>query len=288
MTLLEPAVLEALERLSIATRGRMMGFFAGDHRSRRFGSSLDFADYREYRPGDDFRRIDPALSARLDRLFLRLFEAEEDLPVRVLLDCSASMAFGGSPKARLAAQIAGGFAHVALVQSDRVRLYAAHDGGVQASRWYRSKAESGDALHWLEAQPSRGGPGMRDALRGIREEGRPGVLIAVSDFLEPGWDETVRRLAPPGEAAVVHVLAPEELAPSLEGDVTLVDSETSDEVEVSATPELLRQYESRLNAWMAAVRSACTSRGIAYALARSDADAKELFLRAFRRERVLR
>ena len=89
MALLEPDLLEALERLVIATRSRMLGFFAGDHRSRRFGSSLDFADYREYRPGDDFRRIDSAVSARTDRLFLRLFEAEEDLPVRILLDGSA-------------------------------------------------------------------------------------------------------------------------------------------------------------------------------------------------------
>lgn len=288
MALLEPAILEALERLSIATRGRLLGFFAGDHRSRRFGSSLDFADYREYRPGDDFRRIDPSLSARFDKLFLKLFEAEEDLPVRVLLDCSASMRFGAAPKARLAAQTAAAFAHVALVQNDRVRIYAANDGGVQASRWFRGKAESSGAMRWIEAQNAHGGPGMREAVRGIREEGRAGILVAISDFLEPGWEETVRRLAPPGEAGVVHILAPEELTPGLEGDITLVDAETGEEVEVSATPELLTQYENRLNAWMAAVRSACTSRGIAYATARSDAQAKELFLSTFRRERVLR
>ena len=105
MALLEPSVLEALERLALATRSRLLGFFSGEHRSRRFGSSVDFADYREYRPGDDFRRIDIALYARLDRLFLKLFEAEEDLPVRIILDCSASMGFGAAPKMRLAAPL---------------------------------------------------------------------------------------------------------------------------------------------------------------------------------------
>ena len=288
MALLEPQVLEALERLAIATRSRMLGFFAGEHRSRRFGTSVDFADYREYRPGDDFRRIDAALSARLDRLFLKLFEAEEDVPVRVVLDVSASMALGTPAKWRLAAQIAAGFAHVAMVQADRVRLYAAHEGGAEASRWFRVKADSTAAMDWLEQRPPSGGPGVRETVRGIREEGRPGVLMVVSDLLEPGWDETIRRLAPPGEAAVVHVLSADELSPPLEGDLTLVDVETGAEVEVSATADMLGAYARRLDAFLAGVRSACTSRGIAYALARSDGDVRELFLRSFRREQVLR
>jgi len=288
VALLEPSLLEALERLSLATRGRMVGFFAGDHRSRRFGSSLDFADYREYRPGDDFRRIDPALSARLDRLFLRLFEAEEDLPVRIVLDASASMGFGSPPKTRFAAQVAAALTHVALVQSDRVRIYAAGDGGAVASRWHRGKADSADAMRWIEDQKPHGGPATREALRGIREEGRHGVVVVISDFLEPGWEETIRRLATPGEGAVIHVLAPDELAPGLEGDITLVDIETGDEVEVSATADLLTEYEKRVEAWMAALRSACTSRGISYALARSDADVKDFLMRSLRREQVLR
>jgi uncharacterized protein (DUF58 family) len=288
MPLLEPQVLESLERLALATRSRMLGFFAGEHRSRRFGSSIDFADYREYRPGDDFRRIDAALSARLDRLFLKLFEAEEDVPVRIVLDTSASMAQGAPPKARLAAQIAAGFAHVGMVQADRVRLYAASNDGAEASRWYRVKADSGSAMAWLEQRAVSGSTGVRDTLRAIREEGRPGVLILVSDLLEPAWEETIRRLAPPGEAAVVHVLSPDELSPSLEGDLTLVDVETGAEVEVSATADMLGAYARRLDAFLSGVRSACTSRGAAYALARSDADVRELFLRSFRREQVLR
>jgi uncharacterized protein (DUF58 family) len=288
MALLEPAVLEALERLALATRTRMLGFFAGEHRSRRFGSSVDFADYREYRPGDDFRRIDAALSARLDRLFLKLFEAEEDVPVRIILDTSASMAQGSPPKSVLAAQIAAGFAHVSMVQADRARLYAASDGGAEASRWFRVKADSASAMEWLTGRTGSGGPGVRETIRGIREEGRPGVLILVSDLLDPAWEETIRRLAPPGEAAVVHVLAPDELSPSLEGDVTLVDVESGHEVEVSATADMLGAYARRLDAFLGGVRSACTSRGISFAFARSDDDVRDLFLRSFRREQVVR
>ncbi len=288
MALLEPALLEALERLAISTRTRLLGFFAGEHRSRRFGSSVDFADYREYRPGDDFRRIDPALSARFDKPFLRLFEAEEDVPVRIILDASASMGYGTPPKSRIAAQLCAAFAHVGLVQGDRVRLYAARDGGVEASRWFRGRGESTQAMSWLERQAPRGGPGLREASRGIREEGRAGLLVIASDLLEQGWEETVRRFAPPGEAAVVQVLAPEELSPPLEGDITLVDVETGAEVEVSATADLLGAYARRLEAWMAGVRSACTSRGIAQVTTRSDADVRDLLLRGLRRDQVLR
>ncbi|MGH2725415.1 MAG: DUF58 domain-containing protein, partial [Actinomycetota bacterium] len=137
-------------------------------------------------------------------------------------------------------------------------------------------------------QTPRGGPGLREASRGIREEGRAGLLVIASDLLERGWEETVRRFAPPGEAAVVQVLAPEELQPPLEGDITLVDVETGAEVEVSATADLLGAYARRLEAWMAAVRSACTSRGIAHVTTRSDADVRDLLLRGLRRDQVLR
>ncbi len=288
MALLEPAFLESLERLALATRTRLLGFFAGEHRSRRFGSSVDFADYREYRPGDDFRRIDVSLSARLDRLFLKLFEAEEDVPVRIVLDGSASMGQGLPAKMLPAQRIAAAFAHVSLVGGDRVRLYVARDGGSEMSRWFRGKGESFDAMAWLEQRRPAGGPGVRDAVRSIREEGRAGVIVLVSDLLEPSWEETVRRLAPPGEAAVVHVLSPEELAPELEGDLTLVDVETGAETEVSASPEILAAYRRRLDAFLAGVRSACTSRGIVYGLAKSNDDVAELFLRSFRRERLVR
>jgi len=287
VALLEPADLEALERLALATRARMLGTFAGDHRSPRFGSSLDFADYREYRPGDDFRRIDVPLSARLDRLFLRLFEAEEDVSIRIVVDTSASMGFGDPSKVALARRIAAGFAHLSLAQGDAVRLYETA-GRRRASRWYAAKADSIEAMRWLEAAAPAGPARLADVVRALREEGRTGLTLVVSDLLEPGWEDAIRRLGAPGEAALVHLLAPEEMEPSLEGDLTLLDAETGAEVPVSMTPEVLRGYRARLAAWLASVRSACTSRGIGYVRARSDEDAMDLFRRRFRSEAVVR
>ena len=93
-----------MEALQLGTRRRLAGHFAGEHRSVRHGSSIDFADYRQYNPGDDFRRIDYFLYARLGVLNVKLFEAEEDLHLRLLIDTSASMAAGD----KLAVRPAGG------------------------------------------------------------------------------------------------------------------------------------------------------------------------------------
>src|SRR4051812_42820021 len=119
--LLDPGLLARLERLQLATRRPLAGRFSGEHRSRRHGTSLDFADYREYHPGDDFRRIDYHLYARLDVLLLKLFEAEDDITVRLLVDTSASMASGG--KLEQACRVAAALGFVALVRRDVVTLH---------------------------------------------------------------------------------------------------------------------------------------------------------------------
>ena len=103
--LLAAHVLARLERMQLGTRRKLAGRFSGEHRSPRHGSSLDFADYRDYHPGDDFRRIDYPLYARTGNLFIRLFEAEDDVTVRIVVDRSASMGMHGllwRPQQRIA------------------------------------------------------------------------------------------------------------------------------------------------------------------------------------------
>ena len=124
--LVEPALLAKLERLQLGTRNRLAGRFSGEHRSVRYGTSLDFADYREYHPGDDFRRIDYSLYARTDQLFIRLFEAEDDLALRILLDTSSSMSFHG--KWRQAARLAAALGFVGIIRRDAVQLFTVPTG----------------------------------------------------------------------------------------------------------------------------------------------------------------
>src|SRR3979409_2500269 len=116
--LFEPGLVRVLESLTLAGRGVPAGRAAGQWRSRTSGSSVEFSDYRTYAPGDEFRRIDWNAYARLERLFVRLYRAEEDLALNLLIDASASMAWGRPPKARLAAQLAGALAFIALQSGD--------------------------------------------------------------------------------------------------------------------------------------------------------------------------
>src|SRR5437868_11905716 len=99
---LDADILQRLDNLTLLTRRSMATGRQGRRRSPMAGSSMEFADYRRYAPGDDFRRIDWKAYARLERLFLRVFEAEENLTVTVLVDCSDSMYYGNPPKATLA------------------------------------------------------------------------------------------------------------------------------------------------------------------------------------------
>ena len=128
--LLPATLLAELERLQLRTRRRLAGRFAGEHRSPHFGTSVDFADYREYHPGDDYRRIDYPLYARTGHLFIRLFEAEDDVSVRIVLDRSASMGFYG--KLDQARRMAAAIGFVALLRRDTVTLHTEPAGAPAA------------------------------------------------------------------------------------------------------------------------------------------------------------
>src|SRR5579859_2149884 len=142
--LFEPGLVKVLESLTLAGRRVPSGKTAGQWRSRASGSSVEFSDYRTYAPGDEFRRIDWNAYARLERLFVRLYRAEEDLALAVVLDASASMAWGKPSKGRLAAQLAGALALIALHSGDRVQVAACREGGVDE----RLPALRGQAAVW--------------------------------------------------------------------------------------------------------------------------------------------
>lgn len=282
--LLDPALLARLERVQLATRRRLAGRFTGDHRSRRHGTSLDFADQREYTPGDDVRLIDEHLYARLDLLAVKLYEAEEDLHVRLLVDTSASMA---GAKARTAARLAGALGFVSLVRRDTVSVHTAPLSR-QAPRFV-GRAAAPRMLEHLAGLGVAGQTGLADAVADLLDRSQPpGLTVLLSDLLTPDWDVAVRRLPVRGEVVVVHVLDPVDLRPDLVGDVDLVDAETGARVAVSLDPDALDRYEVVARAWVDEVAGRCRSAGASYLRVESDADVGDLLLRSWRDAGVLR
>jgi uncharacterized protein (DUF58 family) len=285
-SLLEPRLLARLEALQVGTRRRLAGHFAGEHRSTRHGSSTDFADYREYSAGDDFRRIDYFLYARLDVLLVKLFEAEDDLHLRLLVDTSASMATAGKLDTARRAAAALGF--VALTGRDPVSVHTfpferpgprfAGRAAVPALFDHLAALEPGGATPFAAAVSSL-----------LARPGPAGLTVVLSDLLTAEWDQALSRLpSRGGDVVVVHVLADEELHPPLLGDLELVDREGGGRVVVSLSADTVRRYERAAAAWADGVAARCRQVGAAYVRLLAGDDLEGALFGAWRRAGVLR
>src|SRR5688572_29951263 len=209
--------------MQLSTRRRLAGLHPGEHRSPRTGSSLDFADYRDYHPGDDFRRIDYHLYARLGTLLVKLFDAEDDLTLRLVMDRSASMGVGG--KLDAAKRLAAALGFVGLLRRDVVTVTTFPGAGGPAR--FVGRSVTGQLFGHLAALEPGGTTAIAGAVADLMARPGPtGSTVLLSDLLTPDWRDALRRLpARGGDVTVVHVLDRSDLEPSLVGDLELVDVE---------------------------------------------------------------
>lgn len=286
MTLLDPRFLARLEALQLGTRRRLAGQLAGDHRSPRFGTSIDFADYRDYHPGDDFRRIDYHLLARLDVALVKLYEAEEDVHLRLLVDTSASMATGD--KLRQAARVAGALGFVALVRRDPVSLHTFPLDAAPAR--FAGRGSAGRLFAVLEALRPAGETGFAAATTHLLSRRGPGgVTVVVSDLLTPEWADGIERLPAAGhDVVIVQVLAAADLRPDVVGDVDVVDAETGARLSVSLSAGLADAFETRARAWIDEVAERARRAGATHLVVMDDDDLEARLLGAWRTGGVLR
>jgi uncharacterized protein (DUF58 family) len=275
-----------LEQLQLAATRRLAGSIAGDHRSTRHGSTLDFADFREYFPGDDTRRIDIHQLARLDVLRVKLYEADEDLVVRILLDRSASMELHG--KADTAASVVAAIGAVALTSGDAVVVSTMPRIG--PPRRFTGRRGLAALVAHLSTLPTGGDTPFAAAARAsLSHPGQPGMTVVVSDLLTPEWREALPALRGRGnDLLVVHLLASEEVDPVFTGDLALVDHETGHRVPVSLTDERLTRYRRRTQAWRADVRARTLHAGGRYLPLWAGDDVEAVLLTSWRAAGVLR
>ncbi|MGQ0743666.1 MAG: DUF58 domain-containing protein [Acidimicrobiales bacterium] len=218
--LLDPSLLARLEALALASRQRLSGALAGEHRSRRHGASVDFADHRQYHPGDDLRRVDWFLYARSDQLTLKLFDAEDDRGLHLVVDTSASMAEG--QKLPTAARLAAALGFVSLVQRDPVTVnpLVLSGTGFHPSPPVRFRGRAGvpRLFSHLAGLVAAGPSPLGATARALAARPGPaGSTVIVSDLLTPEWESVLDVLgARRGEVTVVHVLSPGDLDPGLD------------------------------------------------------------------------
>jgi uncharacterized protein (DUF58 family) len=288
VTLLEPALLARLERLQVLTRRRLAGQLSSEHRSARHGETLDFAEYREYHPGDDFRRIDYQAWARLDQLLVRLFEAEDDLTIRLLVDTSGSMT---PPKLAQAVRVAAALGFVALVRRDVVTLHT-FPLDRPAPR-FTGRHATHALFAQLQAIAAGGAGGTTPFVAATRDllarPGPRGLTVVVSDLLTPEWMDGLSHLpARGGDLVVVHVLSPDELHPELMGDFDLVDRETGSRVSVSLSADTMRRYERAAAEWADTIARRCQQLGAGYVRVLANDDLETILLSNWRAAGILR
>jgi len=265
--------------MELVSRKIFRGRMKGERRSGRKGQSVEFADFRNYVPGDDVRFIDWNTYARLDRLFLKMFLEEEDLHFYTLIDASSSMSFGEPTKFRYAQQLAAALGFIGLVRGDRVKIETLGQPPGQPSPIFRGRRSLWRMLDYLEDLPWELHTALADGVKSfcLRNSGK-GIVVLISDLMDKAGYETALRflLAQQMDIYVIHTLCAEELEPELIGDLRLVDCEDGDLAEITVNAPLLNRYKRTLAAFIATAREFCTRRDIFYVLARNDVPVEQL------------
>jgi uncharacterized protein (DUF58 family) len=295
-TFLDKDLMLRLEQMTVSAKSRIRGKMQGQRRSKQMGSSLDFADYRLYSPGDDFRQLDWNAYGRTGKPFIKLFLDEQELQVHLYVDTSKSMDFGsqGSDlrqnKFYYAKQLAACIGYVALAGYDRVGAYFFSKGMDASLPLLRGRGSAAKLIQFIaEAKPGKQGDIAESIMHPLSVPKQPGVTWLFSDFLyESGVEEAISYLrAANQEVVVVQILSPEEINPKLAGDLRLIDSESGAGKEVAMSAKVLKAYHSVLQQYTGSLQKLCHDQNIAYVMAATDNPVADTVFRLFRRSGVI-
>ena len=289
-TIFDEGFLRQLERLKVLMRAPVRGGLKGGRRSVKRGQSVEFADFRDYALGDDLRQLDWNVLARLEKLFIKLYVEEEDVTIHFLLDASASMAAGTPSKLLFAQRAAAALGYIGLASEDRVAIISL---GGRAGRRQVALRGSGRVFRLLSALSGIvAADGPTDLMAAARHAGAQlsgrGVIVLLSDLLDPNADRVIRELAATGsELIILHVLSPQELDPAMEGDLRLVDVETGEGIDVTVDLSTLDGYKARLEAWRQGFADLAARRRATYVPLSTDVPLSDLMLAELRRRQVV-
>jgi len=280
-----------LESLALVSRRVFAGRLRAERRTKKSGSGVEFADHRDYQPGDDFRSLDWNVYQRFGRLLVRLYEEEEDLAIYLVLDASSSMGFGQGRKAAYAKKVVAALAYVGLANLDRVSIVTSTDRMMDRLPETRGKARIFKAFRFLREIEFTGTTDLSDAMKTfVAQHKRRGLVVLVSDLYDPrGFEKGINILRyAKFDPFVIHVVEPSDAAPKLHGDVLVYDCETGVEREVTVTARVLTQFARAHAEYLTQIERFCSTHQVPYVPASVDVPFDDLVLRVFRRGGFLR
>lgn len=283
-----------LDRLRLRASRHLRGGGAGARASAHRRPAAEFLEHRPYTPGDDVRFVDWKASARSEHIYLKQGEQPQETTVHLVLDTSASMAWGTPPKSHTALTLAAALGYLALAHEDRFQLISPSPRGRGAkgegSRAFKGKAQFPSFLKTLRSQTFSGAPNLAESLSTYsRTNPRGGVLLILSDLLDtPNLSAALAAFPrPTWEVTVFHLLHPHELHPPLNGEFELVDAETGQSTNYDLTPQALENYQKNLQIWRTGLELACIENKAFYTLIPTDWAVDKEVIPHLRKVRVL-
>lgn len=277
--------LRRLDYLHIMSKKIAAGSARAKRKTRLVGSGIEFADHRNYSPGDDMRNIDWKVYGRTNKLFLKLFEEEEDLYIYFLVDVSHSMMLGDPDKWSYAKRVTAALSYIGLSNLDRVSIIPFSSGLDGRLAPTRGKAQIFKIFDFLSGVVPSQHTSLADAFKTfVTQNKRKGVACVISDFYDPsGFEDGMNFLRyHKFEPLVIHLYDERELYPDLNGEMQLVDCETGEVREVMITPSILKRYRQIWDEFCTEIDDYCSKRDILYFRVPIQESFDDLILRVFR------
>ena len=275
--------LQQLEALQIILKNNLAGLFGGNHQSKTYGSSCEFADYRNYIPGDDISKIDWNAYARFEKLYLKLFLDERQVHTRIYIDASRSMDYGRGEKAHMALQIAAALVYLSVCEMDRVSVYYIKNNKVhEVMNNIVGKEAFLNSVGKLNEIEFSDDCFISDGILPTRVGYGDGMSIILSDFLtDNDYEKAIDYLVDKRrDLFCFQILSKEELKPTIRGKVHFYDSEdVNKQYRKNINKEIVNAYNEALNYTTNRIKTYCNSRNASYMLVQSDKPISEIFLK---------
>ena len=277
----DEALLAEIETLQTVLKNNVAGMFGGNHQSKNFGSSCEFADYRDYVPGDDISKIDWNVYARFDKLYQKLYLDERQMHTKIYIDASKSMQHSSPEKAEQAIKLAATIAYLSISEMDKVSVYTIGEESVsEVISGMVGKDSYINCVNKLNEIEFEGEASIGDAIASSKVGMGDGYSVLISDFLtDDAYERAIDKLAEQRrDILCVQVLSREELNPQFRGKMHLFDSENAHNFfRKKIDRDRVNAYKAALRFVTDRIRNYCESRGGSYMLVPSDARLSDVF-----------
>ena len=279
--IINEALLQQIETLQTLLENNIGGLFGGNRKSKTYGSSCEFADYREYVPGDDVTKIDWNVFARTENLYQKLYLDERQMHTRIYVDVSRSMSYGKNNKVERALQLAAAFAYLSVHEMDKVSVYTIQEGQIhEIISGIVGKDAYAQSVFKLDEVEFGGDCRISDAIVQSKVGMGDGLSIIISDFLtDNDYEAAIDYLTDKKrDVLCLQVLSGEELNPKLRGKMHLFDSENMQrEYRKKIDRDIARAYKEALEYATGRIRNYCLSRGARYLLVSAEDEITKIF-----------